>query len=64
MKAHGKGQGLDINDKFTNNVNKFKQVLSHVSDGVPAREFVPLKVKPHPRQADMDAIRAIPSLVH
>ena len=64
-KAHGKGQGISINASGgTSLTNEWKMKLSAAAEGLPVREFVPLKVKPHPRQVEIDAFNAIPSLVH
>ena len=58
MKAHGKGLGISLN---TSQVNKWKQLLATASDGLPRSEFKPLKVKPHPRQAEIDLYKSLPS---
>ena len=63
MKAHGKGLGISINGG-TSTINKFKMLLANASEGVEVREFKPLVSWPaaaHPRQAEIDALRVIPS---
>lgn len=59
MKRAGKGKGISINGG-TSRVNDWKINLAATPPIAP-REFKPLKAKPHPRQAEMDANRAIPS---
>ena len=46
------GKGLDLTDKYTNHVNKFKHALANVSEGVPVVEWKPYK----PPRAMEDAI--------
>lgn len=60
MKAHGKGVGISINSEFISTLNNFKQAFNSTPPA-PVREFKQLVVKPHPRQAEMEAFRAIPS---
>ena len=47
--------------QFISKMNEFKMLISAAAEGLPPREFKPLTVKPHPRQAEMDAYRQIPS---
>lgn len=64
MKAHGKGLGINLTDKFTNQVNKFKRGLANVSEGVPVVAFRPLRswpARPHEREADLEAYRNLPT---
>lgn len=45
-------------------LNAYKQAMMHVSDGLPVREFSPLRSWPsgrHPRQSDLDAFASLPS---
>jgi hypothetical protein len=46
--------------EFTSQVNKWKAGFD-TTEPAPAPTFKPLVVKPHPRQADIDAFKAIPS---
>ncbi len=59
-KAHGKGEGINITSEFQTHVNTWKQGFTDETP-LPAPEFKPLAVKPHPRQAEIDAFKAIPS---
>ncbi|MDA8260248.1 MAG: hypothetical protein M0Z99_32220 [Betaproteobacteria bacterium] len=48
----------------TSFLNQFKHGLASVSEGLPAPEFKPLRSYPatnHPRQAEIDAFRDLPS---
>ena len=66
MKAHGKGKGISLTDEFTNKVNKFKQVLANVSEGVPIRPWKPYMPSRAMQAASARAaeVHKIPSLVH
>jgi hypothetical protein len=68
MRKKHRGPGITVNpdspnqdSPYTTTVNKFKRLLDRATDGIPLREFNPLVVKPHPRQAEIDAFNAIPS---
>ncbi len=61
QKTTFRGPGITVNAQFTSTVNHFKQSMAGVSEGLPVREFKPLVVKPHPRQDEIDAFKAIPS---
>ena len=49
-----------LDRKFTSLVNKWKQELA-IAKPPPIPEFRPLVVKAHPRQAELDAWRNLPS---
>lgn len=55
------GRGTLDTKQFISKVNDWKMKLMHASDGIPRREFKPLQVKEHPRQAQMDQYRKLPS---
>jgi hypothetical protein len=42
-------------------MREYKRDLSSICEGLPVREFKPLRVEPHMRQREMDEYRAIPS---
>ena len=57
-----KGQGISINgNPGQSNLDAWKRRLAKASEGLPVREFVPLKVAEHPRAAEMRAYADIPS---
>ena len=48
--------------KFVTKMNEYKQRMAEISEGVQIRNpWRPLKVAAHPRQAEMDQYRAMPS---
>lgn len=59
MKRSGKGQGISLNGG-TSTINHYKQQFASTPPIAP-REFVPLKVKPHPQQDRIGQFNAIPS---
>ena len=56
-----KGKGTMTNEGLVSALKRNKDFLSHLADDLPKREFIPLKVKAHPRQADIDALKNYPS---
>lgn len=61
MKRSGKGQGINMNGGGTSTINSWKMLLGAEREPPPLREFKPLVVKSHPRQAEMDAYSAMKS---
>ena len=65
IRNRGKGRGISINEPNmggTSDVNAFKmRIEAQTLAPPPVREFRPLKVQIHPRQAEMLAYAEIPS---
>ena len=58
------GAGTQTREELQDTLKKNGERMRHVAEGLPKLEFRPLRswpAGPHPRQAELDAISAIPA---